>query len=241
MTKRALSCVVGLMVLLILTGSIVQGQDAITNTRVIEMTKLGLDDEIVIAKIKAAKCSFQLADTDLVGLKAAGVSSKVVAAMLDASVITEPRITVDGQVLELHALAQAKVGGRFANAMTGGIKSVKWKAYLQGAHASVRVGPASTIGMELPKGMSPDGFLLVILDEKDDRREIEVASSGGMVGAKSGIKAEAIIKTSAAPLGGNTFSVSTSGLKSGEYILYEVGSADTTKGLHGKGYDFGVK
>jgi len=55
----------------------------ITNARVVEMTKLGLDDEIIIARVKHGVCDFQLSDSDLLELKKSGVSSKVVAAMLD--------------------------------------------------------------------------------------------------------------------------------------------------------------
>src|SRR5208283_1346209 len=47
--------------------------------------KLGLDDDIVIAKIRNGSCRFQLGDSDLVELKKAGVSSKVIPAMLDSS------------------------------------------------------------------------------------------------------------------------------------------------------------
>ncbi|HXY00421.1 MAG TPA: hypothetical protein VEI54_05840 [Candidatus Limnocylindrales bacterium] len=56
----------------------------ITNARVIELSRLGLDDDIVLAKIRNGKCQFQLGDSDLVELKKAGVSPKVIAAMLDA-------------------------------------------------------------------------------------------------------------------------------------------------------------
>ncbi len=65
---------------------------SITNTRVIEMSKLGLDDDIIIAKIKNASCAFQVEDADLVNLKKSGVSPKVIAAMLDASVRTSPQV-----------------------------------------------------------------------------------------------------------------------------------------------------
>jgi hypothetical protein len=59
----------------------------ITNTRVVDMTKLGLDDDIIIARIKHGVCEFQLTDSDLLELKKSGVSSKVVAAMLESSPI----------------------------------------------------------------------------------------------------------------------------------------------------------
>ncbi len=60
----------------------------ITNARVVEMAKLGLDDDIIIARIKHGTCDFQLADADLLDLKKSGVSSKVVAAMLDTVPVT---------------------------------------------------------------------------------------------------------------------------------------------------------
>jgi hypothetical protein len=56
----------------------------ITNARVVEMTKLGLDDDVIIARIKHGVCEFALSDSDLVELKKDGVSSKVVAAMLES-------------------------------------------------------------------------------------------------------------------------------------------------------------
>lgn len=66
-----------------------------TNTRVIEMSKLGLDDEIIIARIKNANCWFQLEDADLVDLKKAGVAPKVIAAMVDSSALSSPRVTIN--------------------------------------------------------------------------------------------------------------------------------------------------
>ena len=55
-----------------------------TNVRVVEVTKLGLNDEIIIARIKRGPCDFKLADSDLVNLKSFGVSPKVVAAMMES-------------------------------------------------------------------------------------------------------------------------------------------------------------
>jgi hypothetical protein len=73
----------------------------INNARVVDMTKLGLDDDIIIARIKHGVCDFQLSDSDLLQLKQSGVSSKVVAAMLDtvpvASVTAPPEVS-DGKV-----------------------------------------------------------------------------------------------------------------------------------------------
>jgi hypothetical protein len=73
----------------------------ITNARVVDMAKMGLDDDIIIARITHGACDFQLSDPDLLELKKSGVSSKVVAAMLGtvpvtaSAAVTEPS---DGKV-----------------------------------------------------------------------------------------------------------------------------------------------
>lgn len=214
----------------------------IDNARVIEMCKLGLDDEIVIAKIKTGQTKFALQDNDLMALKQAGVSGKVIAAMLEASVLKEARVKIDGNPAPLHLLGQAKTGGRLGSALTYGIKSVKAKAYLQGQHAAIIVSRNPNIEMELPPGDSVDNYILVKMDGKGDRRELEVGAAGGAVGAKQGVRAESIIRTSSDALGGQKFKLSASeSLKSGEYILYVVGSADFQRGIFGRGYDFTVE
>lgn len=240
--KKFAAFVLITMSLLMLMPTVLAQDTEITNNRVIEMTKMGLDDDIIVAKIKNGICKFQLQDSDLMDLKKAGVSAKVVASMLDASAITTTRVVIDKKPIEMHTLGQAKVGGRLGSAFTYGIKSVKSKAYLQGAHSSVVVGLTPVIELELPKGETIDNYIVVQLDGKDDRRELEVGSTGGIVGAKSGIRAEAIKKTAAIPLGGAKYRLSLdSPLKKGEYIVYMVGSADNIKGIYGKGFDFTVE
>lgn len=229
--------------MLVLTnGFAAQSGEEITNNRVIEMTKIGLDDEIIIAKIKTGHPKFQLADEDLVALKKGGVSGKVIAAMLDASVLSTAVVKIDGKACELHTLGQAKVGGRLGNVFTGGIKSVKQKAYIPGEHSSVVVSLNPKIEIELPPNDTIDNYIVVKMDKKDDRRELEVGSAGGIVGAKSGIRAESIIKSSQENIGGRRYKItSDERLKKGEYILYVVGSIDAIKGIYGRGYDFTVE
>jgi hypothetical protein len=231
------------LALVVLVGVPLCAQDSdLTNARVVELSKKGMDDDIIIAKIKNGNCKFSLSDDDLIALKKDGVSAKVVASMLEASAITVTKVTIDQRPVDMHTLGQAKVGGRLGSAFTYGIKSVKSKAYLQGQHSSVIVSPTPEIILELPKGDTIDNYMIVQLDGKDDRRELEVGSSGGIVGAKSGIRAEAIRRTTSTAMGGNKFKMSVDGkLKKGEYIIYIVGSADNIKGIHGKGFDFTVE
>jgi hypothetical protein len=226
-----------------LNAPFLRAQDAaITNARVVEMSRIGLDDEIIVAKIKSNSCKFQLADTDLMDLKKAGVSSKVVAAMLEASVITVARVTIDNTPVEMHTLGQGKVGGRLGSALSYGFKSVKEKAYLQNPHSAIFASPSPLIEIELPRTETIDSYIVVEMDGKGDRRELEVGSAGGIVGAKQGVRAEAIQKTSPIPVGSGKYKLSLEKpLKKGEYIVYVVGSADRQKGIFGRGYDFTVE
>ena len=59
---------------------------ALTNEEVIELTELGLGDEVLIAKIhQAPRVDFDLDTGGLIALKTAGVSDAVIAAMLERS------------------------------------------------------------------------------------------------------------------------------------------------------------
>src|SRR5208337_5626554 len=120
--------VFGLSAVLLILGAAVifggQTGEDITNDRVIQMAKTGLDDDIIIAKIKTGHPKFSLTDNDLMALKKGGVSGKVIAAMLEASVLTNAIVKIDGKPVELHTLGEAKTGGRLGHALTYGVKSV---------------------------------------------------------------------------------------------------------------------
>lgn len=243
-TQRLL--LLGASVVLLTVGTAVNlhgqtGED-VTNDRVIEMAKKGLDDDIIIAKIKTGHPKFSLKDDDMIALKQAGVSGKVIAAMLEASVLSSAVVKIDGNPVELHTLGEAKTGGRLGSKVTLGIKSVKSKAYLEGQHASVISSPSPKIEIELPPSDTIDNYIVVRMNGKGDRRELEVASMGGAVGAKVGVRAEDVVKTSTEDLGNRRFRMAChQALKKGEYLVYVVGSPDTIHGIYGRGYDFTVE
>lgn len=214
----------------------------VDNARIIEMTHKGLGDDVIIARIKASPTKFELSDDDLAKLKKEGVSDAVVAAMIQSTQLAIAKVKIDGNPVELRVIGEQKVGGRLGHDVTFGIKSVKNKAYLQGQHASVIVSRTPVIEIELPANESIDNYIVVLMDDKGDRREIEMGSVGGTVGEKVGIRSDRIVRTSAAPLGGRRFRITSVGeLKRGEYILYSVGSADFPHGVYGQGYDFSVQ
>ncbi len=214
----------------------------VDNARIIDMTHKGLGDDVIVARIKAGATKFSLSDDDLAHLKKEGVSDPVVAAMIQSTQLTSPKVTIDGNPLEVRTIGEQKVGGRLGHAVTLHIKSVKNKAYLQGQHASLIASRKPVIDIQLPANDNIDNYIVVEMDGKGDRREIEMGSIGGTVGEKVGIRADRIVPTSATPVGGRRFKMApVKELKKGEYILYSVGSADFPHGVYGQGYDFTVQ
>ena len=67
-----------------LPGATSLAQEVLTNDSVIQMVKAGLPEAIVIAKIKGTATKFDLKTDSLVSLKKAGVSDKVLEAMVAA-------------------------------------------------------------------------------------------------------------------------------------------------------------
>ena len=67
-----------------LPGATSLAQEVLTNDSVIQMVKAGLPEAVVIAKIKGTASKFDLKTDSLVGLKKAGVSDKVLEAMVSA-------------------------------------------------------------------------------------------------------------------------------------------------------------
>ncbi len=59
-----------------------QTQETLTNEKVVEMVKTGISNEIIIAKIKSSKNSFDTSSAALQQLKKAGVTDSVILAMV---------------------------------------------------------------------------------------------------------------------------------------------------------------
>jgi hypothetical protein len=60
-------------------------QGTLNNDAVIKMAKAGLGDDIIVGTIKAQPAAFSMGVDDLIALKSAGVSEKVIAAMMEKS------------------------------------------------------------------------------------------------------------------------------------------------------------
>ncbi len=133
----------------------------VDNARIVEMTHKGLGDDVIIARIKAGATKFELSDDDLASLKKAGVSDAVVAAMIQSTQLTIPRVKIDGNPVQVRTIGEQKVGGRLGHMVSLGIKSVKNKAYLQGQHASLIASRNPAVDIKLPTNDNIDNSIIV--------------------------------------------------------------------------------
>jgi hypothetical protein len=136
------------------TISVPASAETLDNPKVIELLKVGLGDEAVIAKIKSSEANFDTSTEALIALKGAGASSPVIAAMIEASSkqssIASEALSNDSpdpkvphatgiylladwlpepkmQSIDVTTTTQTKTGGFFGYALTGGLASMSFK------------------------------------------------------------------------------------------------------------------
>jgi hypothetical protein len=117
------------------------------------------------------------------------------------------------------------------------MKKGKTIAYLVGPVAKTRIKePSPVFYLRLPEGKAIEDIVLVSVTRKADRRELEL----GPPGPKQQIKPEVRRPFEFLEVGANLFSLTASKLTKGEYLFFQLGSAEPPKGSLGKGFDFGI-
>jgi len=211
------------------------------NTRVLMMMTRGLSDDIIIAKIKASRWTFQLDDDDILALRKAGLSPAVLAVMVNDGVFSTAMVRIDDRVVPLNTLGKAQVSGRGMDRFDGDLTSVKDRAQLQGPVAAFATTPMPEICVTLPKGDSIDKYVLVEMDKKGEQRDLNMGPGGGESIGKSGIRSGSVKRVRLIRRNDNTFQMlPLKPLANGEYMVYVLGSGDPAKHLYGRGYDFSV-
>ena len=122
------------MILLAVTALTAQQKNPLTNADVIKMVKAGMAESTIVAAIAANDTQFDLSSTGLQALNQAGVSSKVIRAMLAA----------DAKKKNAAEAAQNSTPAQDSSSAQGS------------ADASSGMSPQGTSPQGMPQGMSPD-------------------------------------------------------------------------------------
>jgi len=182
------------------------------------MVKLGLTEDVIIAKIRAMSAaggdavSFDTGVEGLKALKAAEVPDSVIKVMINptqqpATIVTASTpMTIDPNLpppevgvywkdranfvlIQGQALTNTKAGGKAGSIFTNGMRNQHWDATIEGPTSKNVVRERHpSFYLYVPDGSDAADYVLIKLNKKGDRREFQVGSFGGITGGKSGVK-----------------------------------------------------
>jgi hypothetical protein len=229
------------VVLLFAAGAALsQSGKPLSNDDVVQMVKGGFDESTTVAAIDAASTNFDTSVQALLALKGAGVSEKVISAMLAAKKKTEapkpaaaaaapapvanPDVPDDmgvytklkGSLAEVYAeVVSWKSGGVGKSMLTGGFTKGHVNATVSGPKSKLQLGTPIEFVIKCAEGVTPSEYMLLKLDEKGDRREFR-AVTGGVYHSSGGAEKDAI-KFDFQKIAPRTYKIALAGLKKGEY------------------------
>lgn len=251
---RRVSLAIVFLILLFSVVSAVSQSKPFTNADVLQMTKAGFDEQTIIKAVESAAPGFDTSVEALVALKSAGVSEKVIGAMLDASkpkpvpeatspsyvnLATEAGVyaTVKDTMVEIEPELVAWRGAGFATSLFGLLPGETY-GQIQGTESPLRLsGPLEFI-IRCPEGTSVGEYQLLRLEQKEGQREF-LAVTSGAIHSRSGAEKHrvAFVSEKIAP---RTYRVKLADLKKGEYGFLPPGATTGNVASTGKVYSFGV-
>ena len=258
--------------------------ETLTNTTVISLVRAGLGNDAVIAKIKASESKYDLSTNDLITLKNQGVPGDVIAAMIDASskangpaamsltnidpmtphpsgvyLIDTPANRLDR--IDPTMSSQAKTGGIWGYALTGGIASMSVKVAIAGDAARITSptgmpsfyfffdesnAATSNLASSWASGSaqtvtSPGEFTLIKLMPKKGRREARVGSMN-IAGAKTGVMDHDRIPFDYQMVRPGVYKITPKqALQAGQYgFIYALSGSGTKGAMTARIFDFSV-
>jgi len=247
--KLRLAGVIFFSVLIFSAGiSLAQTKKPLTNQDVIDMSKAGLDEKTIRKSIETSECTFDTSAQTLIFLKNAGISEGILNAMLVGGIPkqqsnglpTEVGIysAKDGAPTEMGAeVVNFRTGGVGKMILTDGIDKGHVNGQIKGPHSKTRaISPLEFIIVTF-EGVTPSEYVLVKLDEKNDRREFRQIT-GGVIHASSGAGRNSL-DFEAVKLAPRTYRVKLENLPAGEYgFLPPIGPANQSASGGGRIYSF---
>lgn len=177
------------IILLLICGFVVSinaqnGNEVLTNAKVIEMVKAGLTEETVILAIRQSAANFDTSAQALIQLKKQGISANIINEMLQAGAKDQTKTDNkepenlnifyfqddSGKLTELERIsgqAQQTVGANGYFLLKGSSSSFRLES-----------NQKQNFIIRLPKGISPDKIDLFRMFLKDGKRAVPIFASG---------------------------------------------------------------
>ena len=246
------------LAIILLLGSIgipacrAQDKPPLTNNDIIEMSKAGLGDGIIMTAIETNKTQFDTNIQALIKLKNSGVSDGVLSAMQKSGVnLLSTRSAgypgewgiyadKDGQLTELGAEPVNYRAGGAAEKFLTGMDKGHTNGVVNGAHSEVHVSPRNKFVLVTFEGFTPSEYLLVRLEEKKNIREFREETVH--VFSKPSGPGRSAIQFSFHRLAPRTYQIETGDLPAGEYgFLPPVGLDNKYAQANGRIFTFSVE
>ncbi len=245
------------VILILLSAAMAFAQTALTNDAVTKMVKGGLSDEIVISMVKSQPAKYSTGPDDLIALKSAGVSDRIIAAMVEkmnggsavpaaaaapgAAPVNEVGVYYKkgGVWTDLNPeVVNFKTGGVLKSIGTAGIVKGDVNGHVTGEHSKTALKTPIEILVYTPEGVSITEYQLLHLHESKDSREFRTITGGVM--HVSGGATRDLIPFESKKIAARTYEVIMPNLGAGDYGLLPPTSGDATgsSGRIGKIYSF---
>ncbi len=244
-------------------------QQVLNNDAVLKLVKAGLSEELILNMVNLQPGNYSLTADEVIGLKQAGVSDRIIAAMVakgsaaaapslgaasspaTAPNAAQPTIIEVGvyyrrgdQWIEvLPEVVNWKTGGAVKNLASMGVVKKDINGNISGPHSRTPVSRPAAFAIYMPEGVSISEYQLIRLRTKEDYREFRTMT-GGVFNQKSGAMRD-MVEFEGKKVGARLFSVNLpESLEPGEYGFICLGSAGSAGGMTsismGKMYTFSL-
>lgn len=248
--------------ILLLCPSILFAQESLTNDSVIKLVRAGLSEDLIVQTVNSQPGAYALGADNIVALKQAGISDKIIAAMLkrnesadakrsagvgpDVSAAGFPDeigvyIRKDNKWIEIQPeVINWKTGGVLKSIASAGIVKGDVNGHLQGKSSRNKVNTPLEFCIYAPEGVAITEYQLLRLRDKNEYREFRTVT-GGILHVKGGATRD-LVEFEGKKMASRTFVVNLQNLGSGEYGFLPPGafvSANSSSSL-GKMYTFSL-
>ena len=201
-------------VFFLLFVSVLSAQQVLNNEGVIKMIKSGLSEDVIAAAVSSSPGNYDTSADGLVALKTAGVSDKVMAAIVArASGAAVPAAVASGNAPALPKgidevgvyykdkagnwtplmpeVVNFKTGGAMKKFMTNGIVKGDVNGHIEGKSAKVQITFPMILVVYVPEGTAITEYQMLKLHQNSDSREFR-SVTGGVIHESGGAKRDLV-------------------------------------------------
>lgn len=236
-------------------------QSVMNNDSVIKMAKAGLSDDIILGSVNGQPGQYSTSADDLIALKQAGVTDKVIGAMIAKSsgggapapgpagvmVAVGPVNEVGVYYKKGDAwtdlppeVVNFKTGGVLKTIGTAGIVKGDINGHLNGEHSRNALKTPIDILVYTPEGTNVSEYQMLRLHDQKDSREFRTVT-GGVLHVSGGATRD-MIPFESKKIAARTYEIVVPNLGPGEYGILPPTGGDSTgsSGRIGKLYSFRI-